>query len=152
MELSGEYLIPVPAPVVWQGMNDPELLKRCIPICDRFERVSDRLFATSMRIRVGPFHPHFVINIGIEDVDPPLHYRLTAHGKGGIVGLARGHSDVTLTPTADEGTILSFQAGSEFEGAIARLASRVIEGTAKRYADEFFASFAREVALTALRS
>ncbi len=148
MNLTGEYLIPVPAARVWAGMNDPELLKRCIPICEKFERVSDRLFVTSMRIKVGPFRANFAIDIAIEDAAPPLHYRLVAEGKGGIAGFARGHSDVTLQPQGEQ-TMLSFTAASEFQGAIARLASRVMEGTAKRYADEFFTDFAREVSLDA---
>ena len=144
MELNGEYLIGVPAPVVWQGMNDPALLKRCIPICESFERVSDQLFTSVMRIKIGPFRTHFTIDIAIEDAAPPLHYRLIAEGKGGIAGLAKGTADVTLQPQGDE-TLLTFTAASEFHGAIARLASRVMEGTARRYADAFFATFAREV-------
>ena len=144
MELSGEYLIPVPAAEVWAGMNNSDLLKRCIAICERFERVSETLFVTAMRVHVGPFHPLFIIDIAIEEARPPHHYRLLASGKGGIAGLAKGHADVTLHPR-DEETLLQFTAGSEFHGAIARLASRVMEGTAKRYADEFFAAFAREV-------
>jgi carbon monoxide dehydrogenase subunit G len=146
MDLKGEYLIGVPAAIVWAGMNDAALLKRCIPICESFERVSETLFTTVMRIKVGPFRTHFTIDIAIEDAAPPLHYRLVAEGRGGIAGFAKGSADVTLVSQGEQ-TLLQFSAASEFQGAIARLASKVMEGTAKRYADEFFADFAREVGL-----
>jgi carbon monoxide dehydrogenase subunit G len=145
MDLAGEYLIPAPAATVWRGMNDPDLLKRCIAVCERFEKVSDDLFVSVLRFGLGPIKVRFTIDIAIENSTPPHSYRLVAQGHGGLAGLAKGWADVVLVPE-DNVTWLKFTAASELQGAVARLASKLVEGAAKRYADEFFATFGAEVA------
>jgi carbon monoxide dehydrogenase subunit G len=144
MNLSGEYRIPVSEHDVWDGMNDAELLKRCIAVCERFDRLSETLFQTKLRIKVGPFTAGFTADIHVEDADPPHSYRLRADGTGGLAGWARAHAAVRLAPEGAD-TILSYDAHADLRGALARVAARAVEGAAQRYADEFFAEFARQV-------
>ena len=149
MNLAGTYSIPTSAPTVWQGMNDPALLKRCIHVCESFERVSDALFVAVLRFKLGPLKVRFTIDVTIAAADPPHSYHLLAEGRGGLAGLGRGRTEVTLTTEDASHTQLAFTAEATFEGAVARLAGRIMEGTAMRYADEFFAAFSREVSAAA---
>ena len=148
MNLSGEYTIPVPENNVWLAMNDPDLLKRCIRVCDRFERTSAETFQAHIRIRLGFIHTGFTVDIRVENAAPPHSYRLVAEGQGGIVGWARGWADVRLFPETG-GTRLVYNADADLNGTLAKLASRLVEGVAQRYADEFFAEFASQATLKA---
>jgi carbon monoxide dehydrogenase subunit G len=146
MKLSGEYRVPVAEQAVWEGMNDPALLKRCIAICESFERLSETLFQARLRIRVGPFSAPFAADIHVEDAEPPHFYRLQAQGKGGLMGWAKAEADVKLVADGCD-TILHYNAHAQLEGALARIAANALEGAAQRYADEFFGEFARQVVL-----
>ena len=149
MNLAGTYLIPTSAQKVWQGMNDPALLKRCIHVCESFEKTSDSLFVAVLRFKLGPLKVRFTIDITIAAANPPHAYHLLAEGRGGLAGLGRGLAQVALTAESENSTRLAFKAEAEFEGAVAKLAGRIMEGTAMRYADEFFAAFSREVSAAA---
>jgi carbon monoxide dehydrogenase subunit G len=145
MNLAGTYSIPTSTSTVWQGMNDPALLKRCIHVCESFERVSEALFVAVLRFKLGPLKVRFTIDITIAEANPPQSYHLLAEGRGGLAGLGRGRAEVALTPEDETHTQLAFTAEATFEGTVARLAGRIMEGTAMRYADEFFSAFSHEV-------
>ena len=122
MQLMGEQSIPADQESVWRGMNDPELLKRCIAVCESFERQSETLFRAVLAIKVGPFpRARFTIMVGIENAHPPYAYRLVAEGKGGIVGWAHATADVRLQAHAAE-TRLYYDATANINGALGRLA------------------------------
>ena len=152
MHLAGEYLIPVGQNDVWLGMNDPDLLKRCIRVCERFERLGDSEFQAVLSLRIGPFRARFTIIIGIENADPPRSYRLFAEGKGGLAGWAHATADVKLTSQAGD-TLLVYDATAELQGAVGRLATTILSSAIEHYTEEFFSTFSAEVqAQESLRS
>jgi hypothetical protein len=160
MEMTGEQLIPLPQPQVWEGLNDPEVLKACIPGCDSIERVSDFEYRVAMTAAVGPVKARFSGKLLLADVNPPTSYRLAFEGSGGAAGFGKGGASVMLAPDG-AGTKLTYTATAQVGGKLAQVGSRLIDGVAKKMADEFFQRFneklagpapaAREAAMEAAR-
>jgi carbon monoxide dehydrogenase subunit G len=140
MEMTGEQLIALPQRRVWDGLNDPAVLKACIPGCDSIERVSDTEYRVAMTAAVGPVKAKFNGKLLLADVNPPTSYTLSFEGSGGAAGFGKGSAKVALAD-AGAGTRLSYTANAQIGGKLAQVGSRLIDGVAKKMADEFFQRF-----------
>jgi carbon monoxide dehydrogenase subunit G len=140
MEMTGEQLIPVPQQRVWEGLNDPEVLKACIPGCETIEKVSDSEYRVAMTAAVGPVKAKFNGKLLLADLNPPTSYTLSFEGSGGAAGFGKGGAQVALAPEG-AGTKLSYKATAQVGGKLAQVGSRLIDGVAKKMADEFFQRF-----------
>jgi uncharacterized protein len=145
MDMTGQYRIPAPRERVWAALNDPATLQASLPGCQSLEKVSDREFAAVVLAKVGPVQAKFNGNVTLSNLNPPESYRISGEGKGGAAGFAKGGADVTLIEEG-EVTVLTYTARADVGGKLAQLGSRLIDGTAKKMADEFFDSFSRQVA------
>ena len=145
MEMTGEQFIALPQPRVWAALNDPEVLKACIPGCESVERVSDTEYRIAMTAAIGPVKARFTGKLLLSDLNPPTSYSLAFEGSGGAAGFGKGSSHVTLTPDAG-GTKLSYTAKATVGGKLAQVGSRLIDGVAKKMAEDFFARFNTTVA------
>jgi hypothetical protein len=144
LEMSGEYVLPVPRKTVWDALNDQEMLKRCIPGCETLEKKSDTEFSAVVVTKVGPVKARFKGNVRLEDLDPPNSYKIVGEGEGGVAGFAKGGASVTLTEK-DGGTLLSYNVEAQIGGKLAQLGQRLVNGAAKKVADDFFKKFAATV-------
>jgi carbon monoxide dehydrogenase subunit G len=145
MDMTGQYRIPATRDQVWAALNDPATLKASLPGCESLERVSDREFAATVVAKVGPVKAKFNGNVTLSNLNPPESYTISGEGKGGAAGFAKGGADVRLTDEGDI-TVLTYTAKADVGGKLAQLGSRLIDGTAKKMADEFFANFSKQVA------
>lgn len=141
MEFSGEYRIPAPRQKVWEALNDPAILQQAIPGCESLEKTSDTELKASVRMRVGPVSAKFGGKVTLSDFDPPSSYRISGEGQGGAAGFAKGGAVVKLADDGGGGTVLTYTADAQVGGKIAQVGARLIEGTAKKLADEFFSKF-----------
>lgn len=144
MELNGETLIAAPRERVWAALNDPDVLAACIEGVERLERAGENRFEGTMNAKVGPVRAKFTGAVELSEIDAPNAYVISGEGKGGVAGFAKGKASVRLEDTA-EGTRLTWQASSTVGGKLAQLGARLIEGTAKAYAESFFAAFKARV-------
>jgi carbon monoxide dehydrogenase subunit G len=144
MEMTGEYRIPAPRPTVWSALNDPAVLQACIPGCESLERGAENEFKATVRAKVGPVSARFSGKVTLSDFDPPKSYRISGEGQGGAAGFAKGGAVVTLEEDG-AGTILRYTADAQVGGKLAQIGSRLIDGTARKLADEFFEAFATKV-------
>ena len=141
MELSDEIMINAPKEQVYAALNDPEILKQCIPGCEELIKHSDTELEAKVVLKVGPVKARFSGDVQLNTAGAPDAFSLTGRGNGGAAGHAKGGADVTLT--ADGGTtILRYEAKADIGGKLAQLGSRLIQGTAKKLAVKFFKSFA----------
>jgi carbon monoxide dehydrogenase subunit G len=145
MEIKGEYRIPASRETVWQALNDPDVLRECIPGCQALEKVSDTQFTATVKAKVGPVSATFNGEVTLEDLDPPAGYRIAGEGKGGVAGFAKGGATVRLDQDGGD-TVLSYDAEAKVGGKLAQIGSRLIQGTARKLADQFFSNFAEKVA------
>jgi uncharacterized protein len=145
MDMTGQYRIPAPRERVWAALNDPATLKASLPGCQSLEKLSDREFAAIVLAKVGPVQAKFNGNVTLSNLNPPESYTISGEGKGGAAGFAKGGADVTLIEEG-EVTVLTYTAKADVGGKLAQLGSRLIDGTAKKMADEFFDNFSRQVA------
>jgi hypothetical protein len=146
MDLTGEYRIPAPREAVWKALNDPEILKQSIPGCETIEKLSDTELTAKVTAKVGPVKASFSGKVTLSDLDPPNGYKITGEGQGGVAGFAKGGADVRLKPDeSGAGTILTYTATAAVGGKLAQIGSRLIEGTSKQMADQFFGKFAEIV-------
>jgi uncharacterized protein len=144
MEMSGTRQIAAPQVEVWRKLNDPEVLRKCIPGCEALEKLDDTNMKGVVALRMGPMALKFSGDVQLSNLNPPHSYRLTGSGKAGPAGFASGFADVTLVPK-DGGTELSYKVESTVGGRIAQLGARLIDATAAQLAGEFFDKFAAEV-------
>lgn len=145
MEMTGEYRIPASREEVWRALNDPEVLRECIPGCEELEKVSDTEFTAKVKMKVGPVSARFTGAVTLEDLNPPQSYSIVGEGKGGAAGFAKGGAKVELEEDGDD-TILRYEADAKVGGKLAQIGSRLIAGTARKLADKFFSAFAETVA------
>ncbi|HZT88794.1 MAG TPA: carbon monoxide dehydrogenase subunit G [Stellaceae bacterium] len=140
MEMHGERRIPAPREAVWAALNDPEVLKTCLPGCEEIEKLSDTEFAAKVTARVGPVKARFAGKVTLTDLDPPSGYRINGEGSGGVAGFAKGGATVALTEENGE-TVLRYGVDAQVGGKLAQIGSRLIDGVARKMADEFFTRF-----------
>ena len=148
MELNDKIFIAAPMAQVYQALNDPEILKACIPGCEELIKHSDTELEAKVVLKVGPVKAKFSGNVTLDQSGAPDQFSLTGKGNGGAAGFARGGADVTLTEH-DDGTMLSYTAKAEIGGKLAQLGSRLIVGTAKKLASKFFVKFSELAGTTA---
>ncbi|MBV8107263.1 MAG: carbon monoxide dehydrogenase subunit G [Hyphomicrobiales bacterium] len=141
MTMTGEATLPAGRPKVWALLNDPAVLKACIPGCESLERTGDNGFAAVAKVRIGPVAATFKGKVELSDIVPEVGYTITGEGEGGIAGFAKGSAKVSLADV-EAGTRLHYDVEASVGGKIAQLGSRLIDGVAKSMADKFFASFA----------
>jgi uncharacterized protein len=140
MEMTGEQLILLPQQKVWEALNDPEILKACIPGCETIERVSDTEYKVVMTAAVGPVKAKFNGKLRLADLNPPQSYSLSFEGSGGAAGFGKGSAQVALEPEGGN-TRLSYSAQATVGGKLAQIGSRLIDGVARKLADDFFNRF-----------
>ena len=140
MEMTGEQLIPVSQAETWKALNDPAVLKDCIPGCESIERTGDNEYEVLLTAKVGPVSAKFKGKMTVTDADPPREYTLVFEGQGGVAGFAKGEAKVTLTPEG-KGTRLSYIAKAAVGGKLAQVGARLIDGVAKQLAGKFFEAF-----------
>jgi uncharacterized protein len=141
MTMTGEATLPAARAKVWALLNDPEVLKRCIPGCQSLEKTGDNGFAAVVKAKVGPVAATFKGKVELSDIVPEVSYTISGEGEGGVAGFAKGGAKVSLTDVGG-GTLLRYDVEAHVGGKMAQLGSRLIDGVAKGMADKFFASFA----------
>ena len=141
MELKGEYRIPAPRERVWAMLNDPNVLRECIPGCESLEGNPADGFAARVTTKVGPVKATFNGEVKLSNVKPPESYTISGEGKGGVAGFAKGGADVHLAEDSAD-TVLTYTVNAQVGGKLAQLGSRLIDSTSKKLADQFFAAFA----------
>ncbi|MGH6874196.1 MAG: SRPBCC family protein, partial [Aestuariivirgaceae bacterium] len=144
MKLTGEQSIPASRQRVWEGLNDPEILKQCIPGCEDITKTSDTEFSARVTAKVGPVKAGFKGKVMLSDLNPPASYRISGQGEGGVAGFAKGGATVALADK-DGGTLLTYNVEAQIGGKLAQLGQRLINSAAKKTADDFFANFAKAV-------
>ncbi len=144
MEMTGEFRIPAPRERVWAALNDPDVLKGCIPGCQTIEKLSDTEFAARVVASVGPVRATFNGKVLLSDLDPPKGYTISGEGSGGVAGFARGSAKVDLDEDSGA-TVLHYAVQAHVGGKLAQIGSRLIDGVSRKMADEFFASFSSKL-------
>lgn len=144
MEIKGEYRIAAPREKVFAALNDASILKACIPGCESLEKLSDTEMTAKVRLRIGPVSAAFSGKVTLSDIDPPNGYKISGEGQGGVAGFAKGGAVVALKEEGNE-TILNYDVDAQVGGKIAQVGARLITGTAKKLADEFFGKFANTI-------
>jgi len=140
MEMSGTRTIAADRATVWEALNDAEVLKACVPGCEELTGTPEDGFDAVVKQKVGPVKATFKGGVTLSDVDAPNSYRITGEGKGGVAGFAKGGAVVTLTDV-EGGTELSYEVEAKVGGKLAQLGSRLIDGFARKMADQFFERF-----------
>ena len=141
MTMNGEVQLPATRDKVWAMLNDPEVLKSCVPGCEQLDKNSESEFQAIATIKIGPVKARWKGKIRLLDLDPPNSYRISGEGEGGVAGFAKGNAKVSLTDK-DGGTLLSYDVEAQIGGKLAQLGQRLINSAAKKTADDFFANFA----------
>jgi uncharacterized protein len=148
MDFSGRYSIPASPEAVWSGLNDPVVLKACIPGCEQIEKTSPTDFVATATLKIGPVRATFKGKVSLTELDPPSRCVLTGEGQGGMAGFAKGNAEVRLERT-EGGTILTYTARATVGGKLAQIGQRLIDGAAKQIADDFFGRFVSQVSASA---
>ncbi len=144
MEIKGEYRIAASREKVFAALNDVAILQACIPGCESLEKSSDTEMKAKVRMRIGPVSASFTGKVTLSDLDPPNGYKISGEGQGGAAGFAKGGAVVTLREDGAE-TVLNYNVDAQVGGKIAQVGARLIDGTARKLADEFFSKFAAMV-------
>jgi carbon monoxide dehydrogenase subunit G len=142
--MEGEQSLPAAQQVVWNQLNDPAVLKLCIPGCESLEVIGENEFRATATNKVGPVKIRFTGTVRLSDIDPPHSYRISGEGEGGLAGFAKGSAHVSLVQ-GDEGTRLHYRVDAQIGGKLAQLGQRLINSAAKKMADDFFSRFSESV-------
>ena len=140
MDMTGERRIPAAREKVFAALNDPEILKACIPGCDTLEKTSEQDLTATASVRIGPIAAKFAGKVHLSDIVPPEGYRISGEGQGGVAGFAKGGADVKLAED-NGGTLMTYTVQAQVGGKLAQLGARLIDATAKSMADQFFDRF-----------
>jgi hypothetical protein len=147
MTMMGEVQLPAARQVVWEKLNDAEVLKACIPGCEELNKTSDTSFEAVATTKIGPVKARFKGTVQLTDLDPPNGYKISGEGNGGVAGFAKGGATVALADK-DGGTLLTYNVEAQIGGKLAQLGQRLVNGAAKKIADDFFRNFAATVEKT----
>ena len=140
MEMQGSRDLAITQQQAWDALNDPELLKQCIPGCDKVEASGPDAFAIGMALKIGPVSAKFTGKITLSDINPPHSYTISFEGQGGPAGFGKGNAKVLLTPNS-HGNTLSYEVHATVGGKVAQMGQRLIDGVAKSLAEDFFKRF-----------
>src|SRR5688500_16291915 len=144
MEMNGEQLIPASQQQTWDALNDPAMLKQCVPGCESIEPLGENQYEVLMVARVGPVSAKFKGKLALSDIQPPNSYSIAFEGQGGAAGFAKGGARVRLAPEG-EATRLAYEAKANVGGKLAQIGSRLVDAAAKKVADDFFRNFNEKV-------
>src|SRR3954469_25281705 len=144
MEMQGSRQLAATQQEAWDALNDPEVLRACIPGCEKVERAGDDRYTLGMAVKVGPVSAKFTGKIALTDVQPPERYTLAFEGQGGAAGFGKGTAKVQLTPAA-AGCELAYSVTAQVGGRIAQVGQRLIDGVARSMAEDFFRRFDEEM-------
>jgi carbon monoxide dehydrogenase subunit G len=142
--MTGEQLIPASQQDTWKALNDPEVLKACVPGCESITKVNENEYQVQMTARVGPVSAKFRGRLSLFDMKPPHSYSLAFEGQGGAAGFAKGAAQVKLAPK-DDHTVLAYDVKANVGGKLAQIGSRLVDAAAKKVADEFFGNFTKRM-------
>jgi uncharacterized protein len=145
VEMTGEQLIPASQQDTWKALNDPEVLKACVPGCESITLISENEYQVQMTAKVGPVSAKFRGRLSLSDIKPPQSYALAFEGQGGPAGFAKGGAQVRLVPEGNK-TRLLYEAKANVGGKLAQIGSRLVDAAAKKVADEFFQNFNKRMA------
>jgi uncharacterized protein len=145
MEMTGEQFIPLPQQRVWEALNDPAILKSCIPGCESIDKVSGAEYKVVMTAAIGPVKAKFNGKLLLTDLNPPHSYSIAFEGSGGAAGFGKGAAQVSLLPESG-GTRLTYKASASVGGKLAQIGSRLVDAAARKLADDFFNAFNEKVA------
>ena len=145
MEMSAEQLIPASQQQTWEALNDPAMLKQCVPGCEAIDPIGENQYQVLMVARVGPVSAKFKGKLALSDIQPPESYSIAFEGQGGAAGFAKGGARVRLSAEG-ESTRLSYEAKANVGGKLAQIGSRLVDAAAKKVADDFFRNFNEKVA------
>src|SRR6202012_1614364 len=141
MQMNDSQRIPASKQKVWEALNNPDILKQCIPGCQSLEMSASNEMTATVVLKVGPVKATFGGKVTLSDLDPPSSYRISGEGNGGIAGFAKGGAAVNLSEESPDVTILSYQVDAQIGGKLAQLGGRLVDSTAKKLAGQFFSSF-----------
>lgn len=141
MQMNDSQPIPASREKVWAALNNPDVLRQCIPGCQALDMTSPTDMTAKVVVKVGPVKATFGGKVTLSDLDPPNGYRITGEGSGGVAGFAKGGAAIRLEAVSENETILHYEVDSQIGGKLAQLGSRLIDSTAKKLAGEFFAKF-----------
>ena len=150
MDIAGEYRLVLGREEAWRALMDPEVLRRCIPGCEEFERIDTDQYRARVKLVIGPVKATFQSNLKIIAARPPESYRLEGDGKAGAIGFGQGYADVVLSEHG-AGTVLSYSSEFQVGGRLAQVGSRLVVAATRKIADDFFARLAAELDETAER-
>lgn len=145
MTMTGSVTLPAERHKVWAALLDPEVLKKAVPGCEEMEKKSDTEYAAKVKIAIGPIKARFSGVVTLTDIEAPNSCTITGEGQGGIAGFAKGGAKVRLEDAAEGGTLLSYDVEASVGGKLAQLGGRLIDSVAKKFADQFFNNFAKEL-------
>ena len=146
MELAQRVRIPVEQSIVWNALNNPAVLKDCLPGCQSFDPSGENSFEVVLIAKVGPVKATFKGDVTLSDVKPPESYRISGSGKGGVAGFAKGSAEVHLESIDDSAvTLMSYQVTASVGGKLAQIGSRLVTGAARKMANDFFTNFVRSL-------
>lgn len=140
MEMKGEQLVPASQQETWNALNDPEMLKACVPGCESITPAGDNAYEVLMVARVGPVSAKFKGRLTLSDITPPQSYSITFEGQGGAAGFAKGGARVSLVAENDQ-TKLLYDVKANVGGKLAQIGSRLVDAAARKVADDFFRNF-----------
>lgn len=143
MTMEEQVSLPAPREVVWDMLNDPEVLRICIPGCKELDVQEDGGFTAAVKLKVGPISATFKGRVRLSDIDPPNGYKISGEGEGGMAGFAKGGAVVALDDIDERSCMLKYKVDAEVGGKMAQLGSRLIDSVAKKTADQFFSNFAK---------
>jgi carbon monoxide dehydrogenase subunit G len=149
MDMNGSATINAPLDLVWKGLNDPDILRQCIPGCETLEKTSDTEMTATVVLKIGPVKARFEGAVQLSNLNPPHSYTISGEGKGGMVGFAKGGADVSLAEQPDGTTLLTYSVKADVGGKIAQLGARLIDSTAKSLAEKFFTTFGEKMTASA---
>jgi carbon monoxide dehydrogenase subunit G len=144
MEMSAEQLIPASQQQTWEALNDPAMLKQCVPGCEAIDPIGENQYQVLMVARVGPVSAKFKGKLTISDIQPPSSYSIAFEGQGGAAGFAKGGAQVRLSPQG-ESTRLAYDVKASVGGKLAQIGSRLVDAAARKVADDFFRNFNQKV-------
>ncbi|HET9664644.1 MAG TPA: carbon monoxide dehydrogenase subunit G, partial [Burkholderiales bacterium] len=144
MEMTGEQIVPLSQDATWRALNDTEILKECIPGCESMEQTAENEYQLVMIAKVGPVSAKFKGKMTLAEINAPNSYKLVFEGQGGVAGFAKGQAEVHLTPE-NEATRLHYAAKAMVGGKLAQVGSRLIDGVARKTAEQFFTAFNQRV-------
>ncbi|MEO8135091.1 MAG: carbon monoxide dehydrogenase subunit G [Betaproteobacteria bacterium] len=147
MDMRNSVTLPASQSQVWAALNDPQILKQCVPGCESIEATGENAYKVALTVAIGPVRAKFKGNLRLTDIDAPNAYTLNFDGQGGVAGFGKGTARVTLAPEA-AGTRLDYLVQAQIGGKIAQLGSRLVDGASKKMADDFFEAFRVALAAT----